>query len=251
MLTQTDGVQEYSKIESAYNSKINGRSFSLDTKSIEKISTPAIYVRDTDCGGYISLNTLNVVDEDFISNNPGLFVTPTPPQIIIPPPPIPSPTNIINQWFSPDDRAYSIWFVPELETVVDSNGETCLKELTILQEGFYNNNNEMKGTRELQCDGTTSDLNHENPITGTIDKETGLIDFTIDRSNKGLGTERFTGAIIDPSFLPENYQVGGKCGTSENNIPEAVMLITSENTGRKLILYRYREFESDDDIYCQ
>ena len=80
-------------------------------------------------------------------------------------------------------------------------------------------------------------LYHANPVSGIIDKENNYIKIRIDRTLKGLGIEEMEGQFIDPDQLPAEYTEGGVCngdGTSKPNI----MLLTSLQTGRQMILWR-------------
>jgi hypothetical protein len=183
------------------------------------------------------LESVNVVDQNFQTLNPSLFVIPSPSIIIIPPPPIPAPTNIVNTWFSPDDPSYCIWFEPQVDTLLDINGlDSCTIEKTILKPG---NIIEGTGTRELRCGGTEANNDHNNPITGLINHATGQVSYTVNREAKGLGVERFVGQLVEPDNLPEAYQIGGRCFANPDAKPSTMMVVKSELTGKILVLYRH------------
>ena len=219
----------YQWIESEYFAEAGGRRATLDEENVD-VDLSNIYVNDDDCGGYIALNSINVIDSAYYNFNPSLFVTPSPSIIIIPPPPIPSPTVVVNTWFSPDDPKYCIWFDPEL----DNEGN----EKTMLKSGYFDSGTLM-GTRELRCGGSDSDNDHNNPISGYIDQTTGKVNIRVDRTSKGFDVEEYEGHLVDVNLLPEFYQFGYWCGENDYRKSENVMLLKSKKTGRQLVMYRY------------
>ena len=150
--------------------------------------------------------------------------------------------NITNAWISPYDRSYCIWFVPEL----DENGN----ELSILREykpgqderdtaaGIF----DKIGTREFIVCGDTPQRNPTagvNPVSGIIDKETGMIQFAIDRTQHGLGIERFTGMFISDEQIPDTpeWRNGGACDNIGSERQD-FMFVTSEKTGQQLLMVK-------------
>ncbi len=104
--TVNNGV-EFEELESTYYPQIEARIATLpQTQDI--IGNKNIYIKDNDCGGFIPLQSLNVVNQDFINSNLSLFIGPSPPQIIVPQSLVTPPVNVINTWFSPTDRRYCI-----------------------------------------------------------------------------------------------------------------------------------------------
>ena len=65
-------------------------------------------VEDPDCGNLVPIGlSSQVVGATFFLDNP-FFVTPAPPLIIIPSPPVAPPPAVVNAWFSPNNRDYCI-----------------------------------------------------------------------------------------------------------------------------------------------
>ena len=220
-----------------------------------------ILVENNLCGGFANLQSSAVVADDaFIQSNRSLFITPAPPIITIPQPQITPPPAIINNWFSPQDRDYCIWFVPELDTIIADNGDIIVEESPFLRAGdpaLYPLGGIIPGSREISarfavCRGATplttdesrtsgaySQLLHLNPISGIVDKESGYVNFTIDRTSKGLGIEQFEGTLINVESIPDEYRIAGTpCGTAEDGDKSIMMVVTSKQTDRQLILYR-------------
>ena len=56
------------------------------TNQISSSREETLYIEDPDCGGHIALNSVTVYGEQFKKMNPGFFATPTPSNIIVPPP---------------------------------------------------------------------------------------------------------------------------------------------------------------------
>ncbi len=233
--------QEFVELEAVFHEDAGGCVAKLP-ENLAETGNQTLFVKDEDCGGFLPLNSVRVVDDLYINNNPEFFVVPSPPIIILPSPPIPAPTNVINTWFSPDRPAYCIWFFPTLVAELDANGDTiCVKESTNLLAGNFDDPDN-PGTRELNCVDATS-FDHANIITGSMNAATGQVRISIDRTSKGLGVEDFIGNFVDPEDLPESYRSGTFCDPdvsgSDETPRQTIILLTSELTGRQLILYRH------------
>lgn len=205
-------------------------------------SSATFWVDDPDCSGQLLPigETTSLVDESFFVDNP-FFITPTPPLIIIPTPPVVTPPNIVNAWFSPQNRDYCIWFKPD----EDENGGEKSNLIPAIADGPMSViNGPPEGSVELAvgCGGMPAidRYYHANPVSGIVDKENNYIRITIDRTMKGLGVEEFEGQFINPDDLPPGYALGGpngNCGSVEEFKPH-IMFLTSLQTGRQMILYR-------------
>lgn len=200
-----------------------------------------ILMNDPDCSGQlIPIGTpSSLVDANFFVDNP-FFITPTPPLIIIPTPPVNPPVKIINAWFSPNNRDYCIWFKPD----EGENGEEKPNLIpAIATSSMTITNGPPNGSAELAvgCGGVpaTDRLYHANPVSGIVDKENNYIRILIDRTSKGLGIEEMVGQFINPDMLPPNtdYTIGGTCSADGSQKPN-IMLLTSLQTGRQMILFR-------------
>lgn len=198
-------------------------------------------VDDPDCtGNLIPVGEgSSVVDASFFIDNP-FFVTPTPPLIIIPLPPVTPPANIVNAWFSPNNRDYCIWFNPTIDTLQDGT----IVEFPALIPAFSPNGiGPANGSVELAvgCSDSEADdrFYHLNPVSGFIDKDNNVIRIRIDRTSKNLGIEEMDGQFIDPKQLPAgtDYSVGGVCSADGSSKPN-IMFLTSLQTGRQMILWR-------------
>ena len=241
-----------------------------------------ILIEDEECGGFIPISSVRVADAAYISANPGLFVTPTPPTIIISPPNIAPPTNVVNTWFSPDNRDYCIWFLPELERVAEPDG-LCFREGSNLLPGNDLNNLFAElgkgpsafadpesvdfasiGSWELpaSCPNPNGDISPDfytgNPVSGIINQETGYVNFVIDRSGKkdasgnSLGLEHYEGNIIQTNTLPEYAQnVSTMICEDSGNKAGTIMLVTSKETGKQMILFRQAVFGISEDRLCR
>ncbi len=197
-------------------------------------------VEDPDCGNLIPIGTSSrVVDPSFFIDNP-FFVTPAPPLIIIPSPPVAPPPAVVNAWFSPNNRDYCIWFNPTIEVLDDG---TEIEHPTLIPMGSSDGIGPANGSVELAvgCNGNAAvdRLYHLNPVHGIVDKENNYIRISIDRTSKNLGIEEFEGQFINPDNMPAgtDFNIGGVCssdGTSKPNI----MFLTSLKTGRQMILFR-------------
>lgn len=197
-------------------------------------------VEDPDCGNLIPIGTSSrVVDPSFFVDNP-FFVTPVPPLIIIPTPPVAPPPAVVNAWFSPNNRDYCIWFNPTFKTLEDG---TEVETPPLIPMGSSEGIGPVNGSAELAvgCGGNPAvdRLYHLNPVFGTVDKENNYIRISIDRTSKNLGIEEFEGQFINPDNLPPgtNWNVGGACSPDGRERPN-IMFLTSLKTGRQMILYR-------------
>lgn len=235
-------IDEDDPIPSMYSPEAGGR---IATIPRDAVGNTDIFVRDEQCGGFVSLQSVRVADEEYINNNLASFVIPSTPQVIIPNPPTSVPTNLVNTWFSSDNGNYCIWFVPERARRDPNDTTSCMIEKPTLIPG----NTEIgpgtpqSGSWELAaaCDDPLAFLYTGNPLTGgVIDTLTGYVSFAIDRTSKGLGIERFEGSLVEPTTLPINYQtIQGDCKGLDGTKPKTMMVVTSEQTGRQLILYRF------------
>ncbi len=201
----------------------------------------SLYVEDPDCGGQIPLSSLDIKEQSFFVNNP-LYITPAPPLMVIPNPPVAPPANIFNAWFSPNNTEYCIWFQPDSIDIPDGNGGMIRVESTQLVPGDITTSPMPGNGSSLEfsagCNGSQDDdLFHNNSVTGVIDKFNNFIRFQIDRTPKGLGVEEFVGEFIDYSQLPGGYEISSAC-SGDDKEKRSFMLLTSQTTGRQLILFR-------------
>jgi hypothetical protein len=204
-------------------------------------SNATLLIDDPDCSGQMIPigNPTEVVDPAFFVDNP-LFVTPIPPIIIIPTPPVVVPTNVVNAWFSPNNRDYCIWFNPViLDTLPDG---TVVEGTALIPAGSPSGIGPKNGSVELAagCSGNlarTDRFYHDNPVSGIVDKENNFIRIRIDRTSKGLGIEAYEGEFISPDKVPVAYTEGGICASNGDEEP-FFMFLTSTTTGRQLILFR-------------
>ena len=237
-------VNESTRLESEFIAEIKGR---IATLPMDVDGNRNLYIEDRDCGGFIPLSAVNVVDEAYIAANQALFITPPRPQIIIPTIPTTSPTNLINTWFSPDNRDYCIWIVPELI----KQPEGCYRESMRLTPGnrSIGPGTPMSGSWELStnCDGNADTKPyHGNPVTeGVIDTLSGYVRITIDRTPNGLPVETYEGTLIEPTskgLSAEDRTVTNlpsDCDPSDNAYPTKRMLIlTSQTSGHQIVLFR-------------
>jgi len=250
-----------SPIQSEFRADIGGRIARIPADAAGNAN---VFIEDKDCGGFIPISSVRVADNAFIAANPGQFVTPTPPNIIISPPSIAPPTNVVNTWFSADNRGYCIWFLPRMVW----NGK-CYTEQKDLLPGVsppvggtnYTNLDTLDriGSWELRVGACSEpDANfHLNPVSGTVDHETGEVNFVVDRSSKtdaqgnSLGFEQYVGNIVSTSSLPLYAQHGGICVEDEMIQSESIMVVTSQKTGYQMILFRQNAFGVDERFICQ
>ena len=205
------------------------------------MSNATLLIDDPDCSGQMIPigNPTEVVDPAFFVDNP-LFVSPVPPIIIIPTPPVVVPTNVVNAWFSPNNRDYCIWFNPViLDTLPDG---TVVEGTALIPAGSPSGIGPKKGSVELAagCSGNlarTDRFYHDNPVSGIVDKKNNFIRIRIDRTSKGLGIEEYEGEFISPEEVPIEFSEGGICSPNGDKEP-FFMFLTSTSTGRQLILFR-------------
>lgn len=198
--------------------------------------TASILINDPDCTGSLIPvgQATSLQSASFFVDNP-FFVTPAPPLIVIPTPPPSIPGNIVNAWFSPNDRKYCIWFKPD----EDDNGN----ELPTLTRGFFEGGERM-GSWELAagCDNIegTGELFHLNQVTGIVDKTNNIINIRVDRTSKNLGFEDFEGFFVDPNKMPagSDYNIGGICSAENGRSMPKLMYLVSQTTKRQLLLWR-------------
>jgi len=201
--------------------------------------TASILINDPDCTGSLIPvgEATSLQSTSFFVDNP-FFVTPAPPLIVIPTPPPSIPGNIVNAWFSPNDRKYCIWFQPDY----DDNGD----ELASLTRGYFEDPNDQStraGSWELAAGCAdlegTGELFHLNQVTGIVDKTNNIINIRIDRTSKNLGFEDFEGFFVDPTKMPagSDYNIGGVCEGNGDAKPK-LMYLVSQTTKRQLLLWR-------------
>ena len=210
-----------------------------------------LIINDPDCGSAVFSSNLTIGDAAFFEDNPS-FIPPAPFEFVIPTPPVAFPPLVQNAWVSPQDLDYCIWFkfLPEM----DANGDVIMEMVNGMQVPKESVNLDQNASsefsvEELVCDGNNmcngpfKNLYHCNPVRGIIDKQNNIIHFWIDRTNvdgQNLGVEEFVGQFIDIN----------NAGYAEEKIPECspsglfqpikryLMLITSQTTGRQLLLYQ-------------
>lgn len=201
-----------------------------------------IYIRDNDCGGFIPLNNVTVASADFIASNQSLFISPAAPQIVIPTLPTVPPVNIINTWFSPNNRDYCIWIVPELlwdqTTGCYTEGPNLVPGNVEIGPGTPNS-----GSWELPAGcgvDPNAGLYTANPVSGFIDRNSGFVSLSIDRTSKGLGIEQFEGSLMSPSSVPEPDRIVGACAPdSGGQLAEYMIVANSKETGRQLVIFLF------------
>lgn len=238
-------IDEDTKLESEYMTELQGRVATLPANAEGNRN---LYIEDRDCGGFIPLSSVNVVDQSFISDNPSLFITPPRANIIIPTIPTVSPTNITNTWFSPDNRDYCIWIVPEF--IKQASG--CYAEGKRLTPGNLATGPGTKnsGSWELSvglANGCFTDAKayHGNPVTdGIIDTLTGYVSITIDRTGNGLPVETYEGTLLDveSSGLSEDdvkLSTQLPCSPIPGTVSaEKFIILTSTTTGHQILIFR-------------
>ncbi len=232
------------KLVSEYVAEARGR---IATLPMDVDGNRNLYIEDRDCGGFIPLNSVNVVDETFLVANQALFITPPRPQIIIPTIPTSSPTNLVNTWFSPDNRDYCIWIVPEF--IEQSGG--CYAEGMRLTPGNLSvgPGTPESGSWELSANCNGDNITkpyHGNPVTeGVIDTISGYVRITIDRTPNGLPVETYEGTLIMPTSRGVSANdrtvtnLPADCGPSgEGNQAKLMIVMTSTLTGHQIVIFR-------------
>tara|TARA_Y100000385_G_scaffold195869_1_gene202724 strand:+ start:1830 stop:3092 length:1263 start_codon:yes stop_codon:yes gene_type:complete len=251
-------LDENDPLQSIYSTEAGGRIAILPDNAA---GNAEVFIMDEQCGGFIPVSRVRVADQEFINNNLSLFITPTPPNIVIPPINIPAPTNIVNTWFSPDNRAYCIWFLPSLV----KQDEGCYEEQSTLYPGMtppalgttYTNLDTLDkiGSWELRVppcpdQDPNNALFEANPVSGVINQENGAVSIAIDRTSKGFPIEYYEGNIVKRDGLPAYAQNGGICAEDSSIKPDAIMVLTSKTTGAQMILYRQNAFGVDESLLC-
>ena len=193
----------------------------------------SLRIQDQDCTDFVSYN-LNVQSPTFFVGNED-YIPPAPPIIIIPLPNPPLPPNINNAWISPNNTDYCIWFA--VAAVPGSPGNFTISPTPV--GGF--SSTELSVAR-LACADTSKPetaLYHNNPVYGMINTNDNNIQFWIDRSGQKLGVEEFTGQFIDIDSTPFNDDTLPECkGAPWKKEKFHMMLVTSKQTGRSLVLYQ-------------
>lgn len=227
-----------------------------------------IFVDDPDCGLLLISDGVSVQDPSFFINNPN-FIAPAPLNLVIPTVSFSPPPLVSNGWLSLNDHDYCIWF-----GFLDRNGyhieflnpekreeSIYLNPVEYFDNGVGSLENcdkprfgvavEFKTSLALKilgaltndgnCGGGPTDYGHLNPVSGIVDKENNYISIEIDRRNKNLGTEKFTGVFIDKNDPSFNSYLSDSDGNIDTSIvPEGgfnhIMVLTSEKTGNQLLL---------------
>ncbi len=217
-------------------------------ESMSMVSTPALYVDDPDCSSDVILvNTLPIRNDEFFffSDN---FIVPPAPIIIIPGAAVPPPINIENAWITPYERGYCIWFVPERDE--NDNESSVLRPYRpgIDEMDVAAGKIDLIGSREFVVCGSSGVHNNadKNPVSGYVDRESGEIEITIDRRERGLGEERFSGQFITPENIPDGAEWrngtdvanGDLCSISSTDVKEDFMLLTSQKTGQQVLMIK-------------
>lgn len=244
------GSRIITEADASYMAAAGGSIVTIPSDGAAGMTT--FFVENTDCGGFIPLNSAFIADESFEANNPYLFLTPAPPLITIPTVNTASIPNVVKTWFSVQDPDYCIWIVPEESDKLDANGEPI--ELPTLLPGIpdsFKVGGRIAGTREISVNvlgwcGKEPTLAqyayHLNPISGIVDRESGYVRLAIDRRSKGGEIERYEGMLVDPqSIQHEAYRRGeGTCSKPGEGAEKKIMMVlTHEKTGQQLILYRH------------
>jgi len=186
-------------------------------------------IEDADCVDFLSL-TLDVKDENFFINNPQ-FISPAPPQIIIPTTPPPFPPSVAEAWLSPQNLDYCIWFA-FIEDTIMKNGMDTIVETSAINP---------KESAEFSTCRDSNLIYHSNPMYGFVDKAANIVHFWIDRRNTvegNLGIEEFEGSFIAVEDTPYTEFEMPPCGAGWVESRDHMMLVTSKQTGRKLLLYQ-------------
>ncbi len=180
-------------------------------------------IEDPDCQDFVALD-FNVTGADFFLNNPD-YVFPPLPEIIIPTLPADFPPSIENAWLSPQNLDYCLWFkfVPN----PDGHCTLTLDPLTSFEQST--------------CQ-TAGVLYEQNQMSGFMDSR-GILHLSIERADGSL--EEFEGQLINPNDAPEQYRAWESAGADcisglppEYRARSHMMLLTSQSTGRQLLVYQ-------------
>lgn len=241
-----NGVKSVEELPSTYRADAGG---SVVTVPGSANGRTTFLVEDETCGGFVPLNSTDIVDEDYALNNRSLFVIPAPPQVVLPNIQVTPPPGVIQTWFNAVDRDYCLWIVPDTTGTGDgSDKPNLVPGIPELFDEFPATRE--SGTREISVNllagcgekEPTAALYHFNPGAGVIDQESGYVSLSIDRTSKGLDIERYEGFLIDPTSIQAEYQeTGGPCSDAVDIQEDhfAMMVLTSQKTGNQIILYRY------------
>ncbi len=191
-----------------------------------------VRIEDLDCNDILVNNGFQVVNQNDYFNTPD-FISPTPPEFIIPSIPPSFPPSIDNAWLSPQAVDYCLWFIALKDTVDASVSPPIIRDLTTLDPRV--------SFEQSTCGaGDPNVLYQQNPITGIIDPAENFIDITIDRRNSTGGTESYTGEFIDMDQTPYNAATFNLCTPSAPELGKTghMMLLTSKKTGRQTLAFQ-------------
>jgi hypothetical protein len=188
-----------------------------------------IRIEDGDCVDYVNVpGGFSVVEESFFIDNPD-FISPIPPQIIIPTLPPNFPPSVDQAWLSPDNVDYCLWFIMLKDTLSDG---TIVETNTIDQEESF---------EQTTCSGDPGKFYFKNKIFGIIDKEANLINIWIDRRGINRGIEEYRGQFIDMANTPyaglDRY-TGPLCGSNVFTDTGHMLLLTSQRNGRQTLAFQ-------------
>lgn len=182
-------------------------------------------IEDPDCVDFIAFD-FNVVDETFFQDNPNYIFPPT-PEIIIPNLPADFPPSIENAWLHPVNVDYCFWF----KFLPDTLG-ICTKYI-----------DPINSFEQSTC-GNTDVLYASNPLSGRVEAD-GSVFVSVNRPG---GVEELEGRLIAPEDVPEAYQSWKELNCGGTNVSGAwdssyknrhfMMLLTSKQTGRQLLIYQ-------------
>jgi hypothetical protein len=160
-----------------------------------------------------------VLDFDALSDYPG-FTIPSPPQIVIPVPPVVFPADITKAWISPQDGDYCLWFGSYQQYFIETApGDTTFFDTNIIDENSW----------EFSTSQDPDAWYHVNPVTGIVDTAANEIRITIDRTSKSLGKEEFIGKFVNIADIEPGLAGQGKLH---------LMWLTSQKTGRQLLVFK-------------
>lgn len=191
-------------------------------------------VEDNDCGR-LNVN-IDVQDPAFFINNPN-FISPAPPDIVIPAIPPIFPSDITNSWISPQNADYCLWFGPFERYDFIKDGKIVFSNNTfILGDGSF----------ELSTCGNANQIYHNNPFFGIVDYENDYIEITIDRSSKKGKTtllrENFVGKFIDINKTNHAWGPSNPCSNGGPSNPQKrvhMIWLVSKQTGRQSLVYKF------------
>lgn len=194
-------------------------------------------IEDPDCTDFVRFS-LNVQEPSFFVGNPA-FIPPAPPEVIIPTPNPPIPPSINNAWISPNDTDYCIWFrVEPADSTAEKPTSFIISPHPVRDaSGVERRSRELSVGQLTGCNPTEANaLYHGNPVFGMIDTKSNRIEFWVDRGNRGV--EEFTGHFINVTTTPYMDDRVPPCGPVWSTAKEYMMQVTSQQTGRQLLLYQ-------------